>query len=279
MTPRTQPPAEAPSPATLERRVASLVKKTNAVLDACEDIRQTKNHAHVSGTWYPQDQNLVGLFQKVAGDWRTSGLPEKTLVTRTGEVWSGIDIPEKARQKIRLDRSVRDGYATILTTLLGVPFFQKKAARHDVVDLLKFMLASGFDPNEYNGRVTPVGIAAYQGQLDFLKVLHNAGADILLELKAEQGYKPHEVGNTLLHRMAFRGGDPQGGTPERQKVAVWLMDTYDDPLPVDGSGHTPLSAARGPMRKVLEPVAIRREKERLSQIPDASTDATPRVRL
>jgi hypothetical protein len=278
MTQNTHPPAESLSPEN-KHRLAALVRKTISVLSACEDIREARNYAHVSGVGYPQEKNLVGLFKQVVGDWRTSGLPEKTLVTRTGEVWAGIDIPEKTRQKIRLARSAKEGDAMVLTTLLALPFFQRKTARQDVVDLLKFMLASGFSPNEYNGRVTPVGMAAYQGQLDFLKVLHNAGADILLELKAEHGVKPHDIGNTLLHRMAFRGGDSHGDTPERQQVAVWLMETYDDPMPVDGAGHTPLSAARGSMRKVLEPVAIRREKERLSRLAEADTEATPRARL
>lgn len=104
--------------------------------------------------------------------------------------------------------------------------------------LVNLLMSHGADANYYSGKVTPVGLAAYQGHFTALKTLIKHKADMLLALKAEHSEK--EAGSTLLHRLL------QTSTPSpsnRLECIKLLLQSgqYNNPLPLTADGRTPLS--------------------------------------
>ena len=94
----------------------------------------------------------------------------------------------------------------------------------DVVDFVGVDLAS---PNQYgNFRNTPLAVAITWGDIEAVKLLLGAGADVDARL---------EIGETALHRAASFG---------QFEIAQLLLGNGADPNLRDSDGQTPLDWAR-----------------------------------
>lgn len=271
---QTKTPTGVPSDA----QIKGVVQKSLDILRRISEDEEIALFSSLVGEKLPQIDILKNLG-KIQSLWTGLGLPNRTIQAhpwgQKPQTWEGVEIPEKWLNKLRVQRSERKGFSTFILAICD--FGQEnKAKRQTLNSLMKWALASGFSANEYNGRVTGVGLAAYTGQLDLLKTMQAGGADLLLELKSEHLQDQSLVGSTLLHRMAQRADDHRG----KIEVAKFLMEVYENPMPVDNSGNTPLTHATGEMYSQLHAIAARREKEQLQASLDLAQGVdVGRVRL
>lgn len=104
------------------------------------------------------------------------------------------------------------------------------------------ILSFGGDPLLFLGDVTPLGLAAYTGNVEALKLFRNKGVSLDLLILQEHNASPDMLGSSLFHRVLakpfFEG---------KTDVALFLLEYYmkdrDGKLPVDAAGRTPFSSA------------------------------------
>ena len=140
------------------------------------------------------------------------------------------------------------------------------------------LVVAGADVNWYNGRVTPMGLAAYSGQVEVVKLFHSLGGNILLTLGPEHVGKDY-VGSTLLHRMADRDAPGCG------EVIEYLVEQYDNPWAKRGDGKAPSDLIKGEHHQLLMDALAQKEKKALHQVLEdhqdqmypSSSNAKPRL--
>lgn len=246
-----------------EKKLNGLVKKTNHLLGLisqnCENLLFEKYVADKKNKF-----DFIKNFKKIQDIWDKSGLPLKKINAlpfgKKQEEWMGIDIPKQFIIQMKTSTG-GTGFDSFILLVCKIAY-DVSGYKKELHLLLKWALASGFNPNEYNGKITPVGFTAYSGQLDLLQIMHAAGADFKLELTTEHTQNPEMVGSTLLHRMAQKYSNEN----DKIKCACFLMEIYDHPLPRDGVGRTPLDLAHGKMYQSLNAILIRKEKESLNLV-------------
>lgn len=258
------------------QRIKVAKDKTIQALNYLYEQRELHGFFQMTGQSMPKWDAATGL-SKIPALWE--GLyPEKTHLAhpygKKEETWRGIDFPESIRQKLKL---MRNGYKEDLILVICNAGAQVKVSRPALIKLLKWALASNINPNEFNGRVTGVGLAAYSGQLDLLKVMHASGADMLLEIKPEHysGKGGNPIGSTLLHRLTER--EPRHS--EYADLILFLMDVYPNPNPVDSLGNTPLSLASSDFAPLMRDKLAKMEKARLQSLPQPSKGTVEVKRL
>lgn len=209
-------------------------------------------------------KNVVNELAKIQTIWEHQRLSLKTLEAypwkKKSQFWNGIDIPENIRQRIQYTPLNKKYYFGPIHALCIYGQESLDLQRNKINKLLKWFMASGFSANEYNGLVTPVGLAAYTGQLDLVQTMYAGGADLKLEIQPGHTNDVTQIGSTLLHRMAERYND----NFRKIEVAKFLINIYDDPMALDGKGCTPLDYAQDAMLDGLQEVLALRQKKELN---------------
>lgn len=251
----------------LHQKIKNAKDKTLVLMNNINEQKSIQSFLDISGQNMPKWDPAHSL-SKIPELWKGI-FPEKTHIAhphhKKEETWVGIDFPKEVLEKLKITQK---GFKQDLIHVICSAGLEKKASRPALVKLLKWALASGLNPNEYNGRVTGVGLAAYSGQLDFLKILHASGADVCLEIRPQDYTSPlgNPIGSTLLHRLVER--EPR--YPHYVDLILFLMEVYENPSPVDSQGNTPLSLASPYLSPIIQAKIAQLEGLRLKKLPKAS---------
>lgn len=110
----------------------------------------------------------------------------------------------------------------------GSTFLSLAVTWNDLTSL-RWAMRRGFDPGlfDHSAGSTPMGQAAYDGQVETVRLFWAAGADVALVVTGEFGEQERYYGSTLLHRLFELG---RKLTKEVGQVASFLIDVYPDPL-------------------------------------------------
>lgn len=130
---------------------------------------------------------------------------------------------------------------------------------------VRWALQHGWDPNLYTGQSTPMGMAAYSGQANLVKLMWRHGGDPILHLQACHTEASGDAGrrllngSTLLHRCMARRGERAATVIE---VIRFLVQIYEDPLIVNDAGLTPLDVSGSPEASMAFQEAITSRQSR-----------------
>lgn len=224
------------------------------MLERLERISKEHGDAHYQVLLGMADQKIVDQKPNYALAQTIKALKQRFPVAPTsmpsGAVWQGSRLPAGI-----LEASLENN-DSIERQLYGHALNMAAALESTPVGLLKWLMASGFDPIGFNPHTqnTPLGNSAYKGRLKLLRLIRQGGFDLSLRLEEhhleDKGKEAGLIGTTLLHRMAIRWPRMQ---PETAKaVLLELLKGGLDPLEENANGHSALYVARGGAREVLE---------------------------
>lgn len=193
---------------------------------------------------------------------------------RLREQWENVSAEERLELPTLIVHCVVQGGRVAINFLDRLALVLARAidlgeARPRALDDVRWAVAQGFNPNRYNGVVTPVGLAGYTGQVDLLELFQELGADLCLELIPEHAREcgaEDLAGTTLLHRLALRSHVCKGSAP----VMAYLARHVPGSLHPDACGRTALTDPDvRPFAKTIIEAALAPSLESLTRAPSA----------
>lgn len=262
-------------PMTASRSRAKPLNKKAARSQSKWMKEQLLNINHHSSVWTSDGNTKLDMLE--ATIQALCVFPENTLIIPSGEVWTGRALPQSILNT-SLDPSevIYDGCKG---NLLQFAIQMDRSA-----SLITWMLASGFDPTQFNPdtRNSPIGQMAYTGRYQALAVCRQAGIDMTLRVEKHHynnidDKKPMTlVGSTLLHRVAERFDNLLNAREVMQELLLSGLDPYAQ----NAVGETPLDWASLNARHELDAWISKIEEAHLNETtPTVQGARHPKARL